>query len=74
MIPYSKQHIFENDIKVVNKTLKSKYLTQGPILKKFENKLKNYVDCTYSLGFNSATSALHRMFFNWFIKKGFSLD
>lgn len=64
MIPYSKQHIFKNDIKVVNKTLKSKYLTQGPVLKKFEKKLKNYVGCTYSLGFNSATSALHSACFS----------
>ena len=38
MIPYSKQHIFNKDIEAVTKVLKSKFLTQGPVVKKFEKK------------------------------------
>ena len=38
MIPYSKQSIDKNDIKEVTKVLKSKFLTQGNILDKFEKK------------------------------------
>ena len=37
MISYGKQFIDEEDIKSVNKTLKSNFLTQGPLIKKFEN-------------------------------------
>ena len=68
MIPYSKQHIFKKDIQFVNKALKSNFLTQGPYLKKFENRIKKFVGCKYSLGFNSATSALHSACFSIGIK------
>ena len=39
MISYGKQYIDKNDINNVTKTLKSSYLTQGPNVIKFENKL-----------------------------------
>ena len=39
MIPYSAQTIDQDDIKSVSKALKSKFLTQGPKVIKFENNL-----------------------------------
>ena len=39
-ISYGKQHIDNNDIRNVNKVLKSDFLTQGPLVKNFENTLK----------------------------------
>ena len=39
MTPYSRQSINKKDISAVVKTLKSNYLTQGPIVEKFERKL-----------------------------------
>ena len=40
MTPYSRQYLFPKDIKKeVVKVLKSKYLTQGPQIEKFEKKL-----------------------------------
>ena len=42
-IPYNKQYIDYSDISGVNKVLKSKYLTQGPIVKNFEK--KNFTIC-----------------------------
>ena len=39
MISYGKQYIDKDDIKNVIKTLKSNYLTQGPEVANFENKL-----------------------------------
>lgn len=59
MIPYSKQIIDKKDIRNVTKILSSDFLTSGPILKKFENKIKKYTKSKYSLCVNSATSALH---------------
>ena len=41
MIPYSRQYIDSTDIKYVVKTLKSKFITQGPIIEKFENQYVN---------------------------------
>ena len=59
MIPYSKQHIFDIDIRNVNKVLKSNFLTQGPIIDKFEKKLASKCKSKYAVALNSGTSALH---------------
>ena len=59
MIPYSTQTIDTDDIKAVNRILKSNYLTSGPNVKKFEKMISKYTSSKYSLSFNSATSALH---------------
>ena len=36
MIPYARQEITEEDIKEVDKVLRSEFLTQGPTVPKFE--------------------------------------
>ena len=59
MFPYSTQSISNSDIKNVIKSLKSKFLTQGPIVEKFENSVAKFVNAKYSVATNSATSALH---------------
>ena len=41
IIPYGKQTIRNDDVKIVTKTLKSDYLTTGPMTLKFENMFKN---------------------------------
>ena len=43
IIPYSRQTITNKDIKEVNKVLKSDFITQGPINKKFENEISKFV-------------------------------
>lgn len=58
MINYSKQSINYSDIKAVNRTLKSDFLTQGPRTNEFEQKLKKYTGAKYSIVVNSASSAL----------------
>ena len=58
-IPYSTQTIDNNDIKNVIKVLKSDYLTQGPILGKFEKAISKFCKSKYALGVNSAISALY---------------
>ena len=59
MIPYSTQTLLKSDIQGVNKVLRSDWLTQGPIINKFENRLSAIVKSKYSVAVNSATSALH---------------
>ncbi len=59
MINYGKHFIDRSDIKYVTKTLNSNWLTQGPKVKIFENKLKKFLGSKYSLVVNSGTAALH---------------
>ena len=39
MIPFSRQFVDNSDIKSVIKSLKSNFLTQGPLVNKFEKKV-----------------------------------
>ena len=59
MIPYSRQEIIEEDIKEVEKILRSDFLTQGSSVPKFEKSVANYCESSYAVAVNSATSALH---------------
>jgi len=59
MIPYSRQCIDKKDIKKVNQTLKSKFVTTGPKIQEFENEIKKITKSKYAIALNSATSALH---------------
>ena len=59
MIPYGRQDITSEDVVEVEKVLRSNYLTQGPIVPKFENEVAKYCNASYSVAVNSATSALH---------------
>ena len=59
MIPYGRQEITEEDISEVEKILRSDFLTQGPTVPKFENRVASYCGTSYSIAVNSATSALH---------------
>jgi UDP-4-amino-4,6-dideoxy-L-N-acetyl-beta-L-altrosamine transaminase len=59
MISYGKQYIDKNDINNVTKTLKSSYLTQGPNVIKFENKLCKILKSKKALCVSSGSAALH---------------
>tara|TARA_B100000780_G_C21088399_1_gene438540 strand:- start:78 stop:1256 length:1179 start_codon:yes stop_codon:yes gene_type:complete len=59
IIPYAKHSISEEDIDAVKKTLKSKNLTQGPEVKKFESIFSKNIGVKHSIAVNSCTSALH---------------
>lgn len=58
-IPYGRQDIRQSDIDEVISVLKSDFLTQGPMVPKFENSVAKYCGATHALAANSATSALH---------------
>jgi UDP-4-amino-4,6-dideoxy-N-acetyl-beta-L-altrosamine transaminase len=59
MIPYGRQEITKEDILEVEKVLRSDFLTQGPIVPKFEKKVADYCSAKHAVAVNSATSALH---------------
>lgn len=59
MIPYGRQEITDSDIEAVVEVLRSDFLTQGPALPKFEQRVCNHVGAKYGFAVNSATSALH---------------
>jgi len=59
MIPYGRQSIGNLDIKNLNKVLKSNWLTQGPLVEKFEKEICKFVGAKYAVATNSASSALH---------------
>lgn len=58
-IPYGRQQVTEEDIAAVVATLRSDYLTQGPMVPRFEAAVAAYCGARYALAVNSATSALH---------------
>jgi dTDP-4-amino-4,6-dideoxygalactose transaminase len=58
-IPYGRQDISQADIDAVVAVLQSDYLTQGPIVPKFEEAVAAYAQAKHAVAVNSATSALH---------------
>lgn len=59
MIPYGRQDISQTDIDAVVDVLKSDFLTQGPMVPRFEQAVAAHVGAKHALAVNSATSALH---------------
>jgi UDP-4-amino-4,6-dideoxy-N-acetyl-beta-L-altrosamine transaminase len=59
MIPYGRQEITQADIEAVVSVLQSDFLTQGPQVPLFEEKVAQHVGAQHALALNSATSALH---------------
>ena len=57
-ISYGKQHIDNFDIRNVNKVLKGDFLTQGPLVGKFEGLLKKELKSKYCSVVNNGSSAL----------------
>lgn len=70
LLPYGKQWIDEEDIQTVVDTLKSDYLTTGPMIQLFEQKIAEYVGSKYAVAFSSGTAALHAACFAAGISRG----
>lgn len=58
-IPYGKQSIDDKDIEAVISVLKSDFLTTGPLIQEFEQKVADYVGAKYALAVSNGTAALH---------------
>lgn len=59
MIPYGRQDINQADVDAVVEVLHSDWLTQGPMVPRFEQNVLKHVGAQYAVAVNSATSALH---------------
>lgn len=59
MIPYGRQTISEEDVRAVVEVLRSDFLTQGPVVPRFERAVADHCGVPYAVAVNSATSALH---------------
>jgi perosamine synthetase len=58
-IPYGRQYIDEADIQAVSEVLRSEFLTTGPMVEKFENKLCEITNTKFAVVVSSGTAALH---------------
>lgn len=58
-IPYGRQNITEDDITAVIEVLRSDWLTQGPMIDRFEQAVANYCGAKYAVAVSNATAALH---------------
>lgn len=58
-IPYGRQDITQADIDAVIAVLRSDFLTQGPLVPRFERAVADYCGARHGVAVNSATSALH---------------
>jgi UDP-4-amino-4,6-dideoxy-N-acetyl-beta-L-altrosamine transaminase len=58
-LPYGRQHITEDDIEAVVKTLKSDFLTQGPAVESFEQAFCRKTGARYAVACSNGTAALH---------------
>ena len=67
---YGKQWIDQDDIDAVVKTLKSDFLTQGPKVKEFENKICAHTGAKYCVAVANGTAALHIAVASLEIEKG----
>lgn len=59
MIPYGRQDISKADVDAVVEVLTSDFLTQGPMVPRFETALAKQTGAAHAVCVNSATSALH---------------
>lgn len=58
-IPYGRQFINKRDIVAVSSVLKSGWITQGPMVERFEHALASYCRVKYAVVVSSGTAALH---------------
>ncbi len=69
-LPYGRQIIDDSDIQAVIEVLKGDYLTTGPYVKEFEEKVAEYVGAKYAVAVSNGTAALHMACFAAGIKEG----
>jgi UDP-4-amino-4,6-dideoxy-N-acetyl-beta-L-altrosamine transaminase len=58
-IPYGRQNVNDEDIAAVVDVLRSDFLTQGPMVPRFESEIAQKCRVPHVVAVNSATSALH---------------
>ncbi|MAA74151.1 MAG: UDP-4-amino-4,6-dideoxy-N-acetyl-beta-L-altrosamine transaminase [Salinisphaeraceae bacterium] len=62
MIPYGRQDVTQADIDAVVSVLRSDYLTQGPVVPRFEEAVASYCGAAGAVAVCNATAALHLVY------------
>jgi len=70
IIPYAHQWIDEEDVDAVKEVLSGDWLTTGPTISAFEDRVSNYCASKYAVSFSSGTAALHSAVFAAGVDKG----
>jgi len=58
-LPFHVPDIGETEVESVANTLRSRWLTTGPMVERFEREFARFVGAKYAVALNSATAALH---------------
>ncbi len=58
-IPYGRHQLDEADVEQVVEVLRGDWLTQGPMVRRFEQEFAEVCDAPYAVAFSSGTAALH---------------
>ncbi len=58
-IPYSTQDIDDDDIAAVTEVLKSRFVTQGPAIERFEKAIVDYCQVPHAVAVSSGTAGIH---------------
>lgn len=59
VIPYGRQNVDQADIDAVVEVLRSDWLTQGPVLERFEQAVAERCQATFAVAVSNATAGLH---------------
>jgi UDP-4-amino-4,6-dideoxy-N-acetyl-beta-L-altrosamine transaminase len=59
VIPYGRHDISDADVQAVIEVLRSDFITQGPMVPRFEDGVASVCGASHAVAVNSATSALH---------------
>ncbi len=70
MIPYGRHSVDQKDIDAVIQVLQGGWLTCGPVVEKFEQKLEKIVSAKYAVSCSNGTTALHLAMLALGIKAG----
>lgn len=69
-IPLSSPDITQKEVRVINQVLSTPFLSIGPKVKEFEQKMADYIGRKYAIAVNSGTSGLHLCIRSLGIKDG----
>lgn len=69
-IAYGRQSVDNEDIEAVIKVLKGDYLTTGPYVEEFEEKVAQYVGAKYAVAVSNGTAGLHMACYAAGLKEG----
>lgn len=70
MISLTKPYFDEDEIEEIKSVLNSGWVSQGPKVKEFEEKIGKYLNVKYSIAVSNCTAALHLSLLSLGIKKG----